>query len=120
MFRIDQMTATFDRSRATARQNSRKRAVGMAITVADASSVQKNHVIEQRPISVRRRSELFKIRSKQRDVIGLDLGAFLHLRRIVLMMSQRVMRLRNADLRIRSPILFTAIHERGDSRQVGL
>ena len=44
---INKVAAAFDRSTAAARDKGRQRAVGMAIAVADASSIQKDHVIEQ-------------------------------------------------------------------------
>src|SRR5262245_21243771 len=54
------------------------------------------------------------------DVIGLYPGALLHLLRLVLVMSQWMVRLRNSDLRVGPSILFAAIHERDDTCQIGL
>src|SRR5262249_47054817 len=53
-------------------------------------------------------------------MVRLNLGALLHLLRKILMMSQRMMRLGDADLRVRSPVLFAAIHKGGDSCQIRL
>src|SRR5215471_15377917 len=53
-------------------------------------------------------------------MIGLNLRALLHLLWKILVMRQRMMRFRNADLRIRSPVLLAPIHKGGNARQIGL
>src|SRR5262245_29843602 len=92
----------------------------MAIAVADASSIQKDHVIEQRSVAIRRRTQFLKVIRKQLDVICLDFGALLHLLRKVLVMGHWMMGLGNADLRIGPSILFAAIHESRHPCEVGL
>src|SRR5262245_16871014 len=114
------MTAAVDRSSASTYDDRRERTVRMTIAVADASSIKKDHMIEQRPVAVRRRAQFLQVISEKLDVIRLDSGALLHFLREILVMRQWMMGLRDADLRIRSPILFASIHERGYSGEVGL
>src|SRR5437867_6866160 len=111
MLGIDKVTAALDGSGASARHQGRQRSVRVAIAVADAASIEKDHVVEQRPVAIRCRSQFPQVISEQPDVIRQDLGALLHLLRKILMMGQWMMRLRNADLRVGPPILFAAIHE---------
>src|SRR6266850_5735516 len=103
---IDKVTTALDGSCASAEHQRRQRSVGMAIAVADAPSIKKDHVIEQRPVTIRRRSQFLQVTGEQLDVVRLDPGAFLHLHRIVLVMGQWMMRLGDADLRIGPPVLF--------------
>src|SRR2546425_3594301 len=48
---IDEVAAALDGSGTSAYHQRRQRAVGMAIAIADARSIQKDHVIEQRPVA---------------------------------------------------------------------
>src|SRR5690348_263763 len=102
------MPAPLDGSCAASNKDGGKRAVRMPIAVADTTAEQQDRVIEQRAVAVRSGSEFFEVSRKQRHMIGLDLCALIHLFRLVLMMRQRMMRFRNANLWIRSSILLSA------------
>src|SRR5262249_8146949 len=103
------MSAAFDPAGPPAYNKRRQRTVSVAIAVADGASIKQDHVIQQRPVTVRRRSQFLHVISEQPDMIGLDFCALLHLLRKILVMGQRMMRLGNADLRIRPTVLFAAI-----------
>src|SRR5438105_4439181 len=114
------MTAAFDGARAAAHEQRRQRAMRMAVAVADAAAEKNDRMVEQRSIAILRRSQLLEVLGEQLEVISLNDGALVHLHRIVLMMRQRMMRLRNPDLRIRTSGLFASVHERNHAREVGL
>jgi hypothetical protein len=114
------MAAALDRSGAPTHNNRGERAVSMPIAVADAAAKQEDRMIEQRAVAVRCGSKFLEVIREQRHVIGLDLGALLHLLRLVLVMSQRMMGFGNANLRIRPSILLSAIHEGSHPCQIGL
>src|SRR4029077_2136724 len=120
VFRIYEMAAALESARASADEQRRKRTVGMAIAVADRSAVKNHHMIEQRSVAVWRIPELLQVIGEEFQVVLLNLGAFRHFCRIVLVMCHRVMRLWNADLRVGPRTLLTAVHERADTRDVRL
>ena len=53
-------------------------------------------------------------------MIGVDLGGLSDLFRLLLVMRNRVMRVRNPDLRIRHAALLEAHHQSDDTRKIGL
>ena len=77
-------------------------------------------MVEQRPVAVRRLAQLLQIVGEQLDVVRLNRRALLELRRIVLVMRQVMVRLVDAQLRIRPTGLFAPVHERNHACQVGL
>ena len=64
--------------------------------------------IQQIAIAIRRRTQPVKEMRHQADVVGVDLGQVLEARRVVLMVRQRMVRFRHADLGIRPRALFLA------------
>ena len=70
----------------------------MTVAVADARSVQNDHVVEQRAIAVGSVAQLLQIVREEFQMVLLNPGALLHLDRIVLMVRQRMMRLWNVWL----------------------
>ena len=66
----------------------------MPVAIADARAKEKDHVIEQRAIAIRRVAQFFQILGKQLDVMPLNAGAFFHLHRVVLVVRDGMVRLR--------------------------
>ena len=64
-FRINDVTAAFNRSGATADDDRRQWAVCMAIAVAETGPKQDDHMVEQRPIAVGNRLQLVEIRREE-------------------------------------------------------
>ena len=77
-------------------------------------------MVQQRPVTVRGLAKLLQVFGKQGDVVLLDLHALLHLYGIVLMVGDRMMGIRYADLRIRAAGLFATVHEGRYPSDVGL
>ena len=90
------------------------------VAVADASAKEKDGVIEQRPVAIRRIPQFFQILAEQHQMMPLNARALLHLRRVVLVVRQRMMRLGDPNLRIGPAGLLAAIHESDDPGQVRL
>src|SRR2546426_1634783 len=61
VFWIYEMAAALESARASPDQQRRERPVGMAIAVADGSTVKNHHVIEQGSVAVRRVSKLLQV-----------------------------------------------------------
>ena len=70
------------------------------VVIADAASVEQHYVVEQRAISFRRGLELLQILGEQRNVEGIDLRHALDFFRVVAMVRQRMMRIRDTDFRV--------------------
>ena len=77
-------------------------------------------MVQQRAVAVLRRLELQQEVGEELHVIGVDLRQLLDLLGHVLVMAERVVRLRNADLRIGRTALLAPDHERDHARHVGL
>ncbi len=77
-------------------------------------------MIQQRAVAIGRGLQLRQIMREQLHVIGVDLGHTLDQFRKIVVVRQRVMRFRHADLRIRARALLLAQHERDHARQIGL
>ena len=99
------MPAWTERSAAAARQHQRQVSVVVGIAIAKPTAVRDHRVIKQRSIAIGRRLQLFQQIRELFDVETIDLGYFGDPLFITLMMSQAVMRFRDADLGIRTRAL---------------
>src|SRR5678815_895180 len=120
VFWIDEMATAFESAASAADHECWQWTVCMTVAVADARSIQNDHVVEQRAIAVGSVAQLLQIIREEFQMVLLNLGALLHLDRIVLMMRQRMMRLRNADLWVRPRALLAPVHECDDAGDVRL
>src|SRR5207249_4089106 len=82
--------------RAAADDDEREIDVGVLIGVAQASALHDHRVIEQRSVAVGGRAQLRREPGQEIDVVAVDLGRLLELHRVVLVVRDRVMRLRDA------------------------
>src|SRR5262245_64758647 len=112
------MATALESAASTADHECRQRTMCMTVAVADARAIQNDHVVEQRAIAVGSVAQLLQIIREEFQMVLLNLSALLHLDRIVLMMRQRMMRLRNADLWIRPRALLAPVHECDDAGDV--
>ena len=119
-FRVNQMASAFEAAGASAHDHGREWAVRVAIAVAEPRAVKDDRVVEQRSLAVARPLQSFEERREQRRVMYLDLRALLELFGIVLVVRNLMMRIRDAELRIRASALLAPVHERGDPRQIAL
>src|SRR6185295_5934770 len=84
------------------------------------ASIQVNSVVEQRAITIGSGLQFLEKLPEERHVKRIDLGNLQELLRIVAVMTDRMMRIRNADFRIRAVIELASELERHDTRDVGL
>ena len=77
-------------------------------------------VVEQRAVAIRSGFQLFEERGEQLDVEAVDLRHLLDEIRMAAMMSERMMRIGNADLRIGADASFAAQHHGRNAREVRL
>ena len=77
-------------------------------------------MVEQRAVAVRGRPQLRHVLREQLRVVAVDLRHAGDQLRHVVVVRQRVVRLRHADLRVGARALLLADHERDDAGQVGL
>jgi hypothetical protein len=73
---------------------------------------------ELSPSRIERR--VLEVGRKQPHVMRLDFRALLELFRIVLVVRQLVVRIRDVELRVRARALLAAVHERDDAREIAL
>src|ERR1700722_5672094 len=114
------MTSALEPHSASTQKQGWQRTVRVPVAVTDATAEEKDDMIEQRPVAIRRIPQLFQIFPEQHKMMPLNAGTLLHLCRVVLMVRHRMMRLGGSNLRIRSAGLLTTIHESNNPGQVRL
>ena len=92
----------------------------VCVSVAHPGTINNGGIIEQGTFAVGRRAQPFQESRKKRDVVRIDLDQLCKAGRIVLMMRDRVMRVRNTKLREGSSTLFPANHKGDYTRQITL
>ena len=76
-------------------------------------------MIEQRPVAVRRGSQLLYEVAEQREMVRIDLAVLGDRVGDVPVVRDDVMRLGHADLRVADAARFDTFHERGHTSDVG-
>jgi hypothetical protein len=72
MFRIDDMPPALEPPGASAQKQGWQRTVRVPVAVADARPIQKDRMIEQRPVAILRIAQFFQIFCEQRQMISAD------------------------------------------------
>src|SRR5262249_31826455 len=88
--------------------------------IRKAAAIDDQRMIEQTSVAIRRGLEPLQEVSKQLGVKTVDLGDLLNPVRIATMMRERMMRIRNTDLRIYPHAAFSPQHQSRDASQVRL
>src|SRR5437660_1331439 len=117
---VTDMTATLHAGRSTARDQNWKVLMVVNTGVAQPASVQVHRVIEQRAIAVGSGFQFLEKLREQRNVERIDLRNFEEFFRIVAMMTGGMVRVRDADFRIRTVIELAGQLEGDDPCDVGL
>ena len=76
----------------------------MSVSIAHAGPIDHRHVIEERTIAVRSRPQLLQELREQGEVIGVDRGQLRELRRIIVVVRERVVGLGDTEIRERLPL----------------
>ena len=119
LLKLDVATA-FHSARRAARNQNRQVAVVMHIGIPHAAPIKVERMIQQRAVALRRGLQLPKKLGEQRHVELIDLGHPRNLFRIVAVMRQRMMRIRNASLRIGPVAGFARKLEGNHARDIAL
>src|SRR5439155_1106642 len=112
---VTDMTATLHAGRSTIRDQNWKVLMVVNTGVAQPASVQVHRVIEQRAIAVGSGFQFLEKLRELRNVERIDLGNLEEFFRIVAMMAGGMVRVRDADFRIRT-VIELAGHLEGDER----
>src|SRR5438046_6363978 len=92
----------------------------MRVSVAQRAAVQDRGMIEQRTVSVRHSFQTLDKPGEQLDMEDVDLRDLLDKVGMAAMMRERMVRIGNADLRIRANAAFAAQHHGGDAGEIRL
>ena len=92
----------------------------MNAAVAQSAAIKNHGMIQQRAITVRRRSQFLQVMREQCGMKNVDLGDLCDLHGIVLMVRRRVVRVVDADLAVGPIALLAAQHERDNPCHVAL
>src|SRR5262249_5618441 len=114
------MLSTFQPSSTATRKKDRHISDRMLAAIAHPGTVNDHHMIQQGAIPVGRHSQSLEEIGEQCHVMDVDFPQLLQLVRGVLVVRDRVVRIRNAELRIRAAAQLPAYHERYYAREVGL
>ena len=114
------VASAVDAGRLAADEGDRQVVVEVRVAVADAGAVEEQRVVEHHAVALRHRRQLLDQVRELLEVVLVDLVQPLELRCLVLMVRQRMVRVRDADLRIRAAADFAREHEGADAGQVGL
>ena len=117
---VPDVTATPHSGRSATRDQNWKVLMVVNTGVAQPASVQVHRVIEQRAVAVGSGFQFLQKVREQRHVERIDLGNFEELLRIVAMMTRGMVRVRDADFRIRTVIELAGQLEGDDPCDVGL
>src|SRR5437867_11401308 len=117
---VPDVTATLHAGPSATRDQNWKVLMVVNTGVAQPASVQVHRVIEQRAVAVGSGFQFLEKICEQRYVERIDLGNFRELFRIVAMMTRGMVRVRDADFRIRTVIELAGQLEGDDPRDVGL
>src|SRR6266516_243133 len=117
---VPDVTATPHAGRSATSDQNWKVLVVVNTGVAQPASVQVHRVIEQRAVAVGSGFQFLEKLRKQRYVERIDLGNLEKLFRIVAMMTRGMVRVRDADFRIRTVIELAGQLEGDDPCDVGL
>ncbi len=101
-------------------QNHGQRVGGMAVGIGHAGSINKQRVIQNRPVAIGCARKLFQKFGVNADVLRVDLNHLSHLFRVVQMMGHGMMLLSNADLRVGALAELARHHEREHPSDVRL
>ena len=77
-------------------------------------------MVEQRTVTVGRRTQLFEERREQRDVIGVDLRQLLERGPHAAVMRERMVRIGHVDLRVGAAAQLVPAHEGDDACAISL
>ena len=105
--------------RATRDQN-REVHVVVQTRVTHPAPVQVDRIVEQRALTIRSGPQLLDKLREQRNVERVDLGNFLDLYGVIAMVTRRMVRIWNADFRIRAVAELARELEADDPRDIGL
>ena len=114
------MPLTRELTGATAQQQNRHVVGRVRVAVAHPGTVHQHHLVQERPVTIRRRPQLLDERREQADVIGVDLRQLRERLGHVAVMRQRMVRIRHVDLRVGAATQLVPGHEGGDPRAIGL
>src|SRR5580765_3880885 len=114
------MLAALQSRRGTTRDQDRKVLVIVQAGIAHAASVQINAVIEERAVAIGSRLHPLEELREQRHVERVDLRDLRHLFGIGAVMTRWMVRVGDADLRIRAIALLARELERDDARDLRL
>src|SRR6516225_10269180 len=92
----------------------------MGVAITERASVKDGGVVEQCAIAIRSGFQLFDERGEQLEVEAVDLCHLLDEIGMSAVMSERVMRIGNADLRIGADTSLAAQHHGRNAREVRL
>src|SRR4051812_30757956 len=112
--------SALDAGSSATRDEDREVHVIVNVGVAHAAAIEVQRVVEQRAVPFRRRFQFFEKVRKERDVERVDLRHPRNLFRVVAMMRERMVRIRDTDLRIGPVARFTGELERDYTRDVSL
>ena len=115
----DMPPALQPRRRAPGNQN-RQILVIVQTRIPHTAPIQIHRMVQQRPLPVLRRLHPLQKLRKQRDVISVDLRNLGHLKRVIPMVARRMMRIPDANLRIRPVALLPRKLERNHPRNISL
>jgi len=118
--RIDDVAVAPDGAAVVAQQQQRHVVVLVRVAVPNRGAVEQHHVVDERAVAVRRAGQLGHELAEERHVVLVDLLHLLDLLAVAAVVRQRVVRVGDADLRIRRAALLAADHVGEDARGVGL